>query len=190
MKWLINAQAGGILNGVYQQSSPAKNRFCKFEKFTAYEGEITRKIAALLCTKMTEMEDVSFLVIHDAMEDTPQAKRIQLINDIVSKEKDCLLLNFACDSQADGFEVYGDPSVNDIFGYNLADKIVEFGSYKETVNEETKQFLSSLHCRTVALNLLSYKKEKQAEFLLMQRNQERIADCIYQVIKQVETKLI
>lgn len=190
MKWIINAEAGGILNGVYQQSSPAKNRFCKFEKFTAYEGEITRKVASLLCTKLTEVEDVTFITIHDQFEDSPQAKRTQLINDIVSKDKNCILLNLSCNSEADGFEVYGDPSINDIFGYNLADKIVEFGSHRETCNEETKQFLDSVHCRSIALNLLTYKKEKQAEFLIMQRNQERIADCIYQVIKQVETKLI
>ena len=190
MKYLINAACGGLENGIYHQTAPAKNKFEVYKNFTAFEGAITRKIAGLLLSELIQGE-FDCEMISSQLEDDPIVKRIQLINDITSKEKDSFLISIHCDTkESDGFEVYGDPALNDLFGYQLAERVHEFGSYREAAPQEDIDFINQINCRAIVINVLSYKKEKQAEFLMQQINVERIAFTIYQVIKQIEAKLL
>jgi N-acetylmuramoyl-L-alanine amidase len=194
-KWLIDAGHGGMKNGVYT-TAPAK--MWKFpDGLVIYEGVINRAISKRVWLKLTEL-DIDFALVYDDQEDYSLEKRVSIADKVYAKDKRAIYLSIHSNSGAgSGFEIFTSP------GQSKSDKVANifcetyqkfFPSFPfrkdlsdgDADKEENFYVLRKTDCPALLVENLFFDNRREAEFLLSEDGQRKIAACIVNCIQNVE----
>lgn len=194
-KWILDAGHGGMKNGVYT-TAPAK--MFKFQDgLIIYEGVINRAITKLVWQQLQQL-GIEFALVYDDHEDTSLEKRVQIADKIFAKDKRSIYLSIHSNSGGgSGFEIFTSP------GQTKSDKVANifcetyqkffpsfpFRSDKsdgDADKEENFFVLRKTDCPSLLVENLFFDNRKEAEFLLSEEGQTKIADCIVHCVQNVE----
>jgi N-acetylmuramoyl-L-alanine amidase len=193
--YLIDAGHGGLRPDGSYTTAPAKMH--KHPHFTIFEGEINRKIAALVIDGLIAAK-IDYAKVYDAVEDTPLELRVSLADAIYAKDKRAIYLSIHSNAGGgSGFEIFTSP------GQTKSDKIAnifceiyqkhfpnfQFRSDKSDHDDDKESsffVLRKTDCPSVLVENLFFDNLKEAEFLISESGQEAIADCIIAAIKKCE----
>lgn len=200
-RWLIDAGHGGLVDGKY---ATAPGKMFVFPEFTFEEGVnnriIAKKLAALL-----DSAGIEFALVYDENLDTLLHKRINIANKIHQKDPRCIFISIHSDAmpegahgKASGFSVWTSPGqtksdkVANIFFDCIAKELKEFKGRQDKsdmdADKEAKfSVLTDTHCPAVLTENLFYDNKMEAEFLMSEVGQTRIAKAHFDAIMAVET---
>jgi len=205
--WIIDAGHGGIKEGKYV-TAPAKMH--KFDDgFTIHEGEVNRKISALL-QRMLQTEGIDFCLVYDEVEDTSLDSRINLVNKVYEKNPNAILLSIHSNAGGGkGLEIFTS------IGQNKSDVVAEYlhQSYTkylpkfkfredESDGDHDKEARFAMvgyermkngkvvwygpKCPAVLVENLFFDNREEAEYLNSEIGQHEIAKAMFEGIAQVE----
>jgi len=205
--WIIDAGHGGIKNGHYV-TAPAKMH--KFEDgLTIYEGEINRKISALL-QRMLQTEGIDFCLVYDEVEDTPLDDRINLVNRVYEKNPNAILISIHSNAGGGkGLEIFTSVGKdksdlvaellyqsytrylpNFKFRDDLSDgdhdKEARFAMVGYWRTKNGKEVWYGPKCPAVLVENLFFDNKEEAGYLNSELGQHEIALAIFEGIKMVE----
>ncbi len=202
---IIDAGHGGMVNGNYT-TAPSKMYEFEDDGLTVYEGVINRKIGK----KLIDFLDGDGIPYHDLTvhtnNDVPLRERTDSANALYSKNKKYYFLSIHSNTasakgvgkgtNANGFEIW--TSVGQTKSDTLADiasriyksEFPEFRFRQDMTDDDPdkeSQFwvLRKTACPAFLVENLFYDNRKEAEFLLSDKGQERIAKCLYKVVKEI-----
>jgi N-acetylmuramoyl-L-alanine amidase len=195
--WILDAGHGGILDGKYT-TAPAK-MFTFPDGLVVYEGVVNRGIAWKLA-KMLDANGIDWSFVHDEEIDTPLPVRVRRANEIYTKRKNAVMLSIHSNAGGGkGNEVFtskgetkADP-IAEIFCKKYIEHFPEwpFRSDKSDgdLDKEADFFvLKHTLCPAILVESFFFDERKQAELLLSEAGQIKIAYCLLQSIKQVENE--
>jgi N-acetylmuramoyl-L-alanine amidase len=203
-KWLLDAGHGGILNGVY---TTGPKKMWKFpDGLTSMEGVTNRKITAFLY-KLLQSAGIDFALVYDEIIDTPLETRVALADKLFAKDKRCIYLsihsNAGVDRDGDG---NGDAKGFEIFtskGQTKSDLIAEIfcNTYKtkypnhqfrtdkvdgDADKEADFYVLRKTDCPSLLVENLFFDNREEAVYLLSEKGQQELANCMFEAIKKCE----
>lgn len=198
--WIIDAGHGGMRSGVYQTFP---NKMFKFEDgLTIYEGLINRAIARKLWLQFVE-NSVAFSLIYDEELDYSLGKRVRLADKIYAKYPNAICIsihsNASVSHDGKGLEIYTSK------GYTKADPVAEIfcDVYKRDLcdfnfrsdrddgdadKEADFYILRNTDCPAILVENLFFDNRKEAEYLLSEYGQQRIANALMNAVYEVEQK--
>jgi N-acetylmuramoyl-L-alanine amidase len=192
--WILDPGHGGMGPNGYT-TAPAK--MFKHDTFTIYEGVVNRDITNKLIG-MLQGARIDYAVVADDIEDTPLAQRVSKADAIYGKDKRAIYLSIHSNS--------GGGSGNEIFtspGQTKSDKIANifadtyqkhFHDFKfradksdgDADKEADFYVLRKTDCPAILVENLFFDNKKEAEFLLSEEGQIRIAKCLFDAIMMCE----
>lgn len=194
-KFLLDAGHGGVDKNAYYVTTPKK--MFKFpDGLTIYEGVINRQITEKLIKKIEGRFE--YQVISDPVIDLSLQVRVTAADNAFRKDPRCLFLSIHSNAGGgSGFEIFTSK------GQTKSDKIAQIfcevykRKFPETKfrsdqldgdddKEEDFYVLRKTDCPAVLVENLFFDNRIEAEFLLSERGQERIAECLSESIAQVE----
>lgn len=194
-KWLLDAGHGGFDKHAYYVTTPKK--MFKFpDGLTIYEGVINRQITDKLVKRLEGKFE--YQVISDPVIDLSLQVRVAAADNAFRKDPRCLFLSIHSNAGGgSGFEIFTSK------GQTKSDKVAQIfcevykKNFPETKfrsdqldgdddKEEYFYVLRKTDCPAVLVENLFFDNRIEAEFLLSEKGQNRIADCLYQCIEQVE----
>ena len=212
--WLIDEGHGGLENGVY--TTPAeKGKQYTFEEddLTIYEGKVNRNIGFKLKEKLTK-ENIDFASINDPVKDTSLKDRVTFIDKLYHEErqrgKTAILLSIHSNAMTKPEEIKGQgqtiASYNSVWtsrGQTKSDKVSEFfyRAYEEEIPEKRvakdrsdgdNDFEADFYILrksdgpAVLVESLFFDNRKDAEFLLSEDGQAKIASALFKGILDCE----
>jgi N-acetylmuramoyl-L-alanine amidase len=206
---IIDAGHGGIVEGQYVTTG----RQYKFSDGTViYEGVVNRIIGKILAKKLEKANIPFYNITLDTEADLGLLERVQQANTIYQSNPKSYLLSIHSNASSEktngkgnttkGFEVYTS------IGQTKSDELASVASkwYKklfpefefrdnktdtgEDVNKEAAYtVLTKTKCPAFLVRNLFYDNKKEAEFLLSGEGQEKIAECLFQIIKEIHQKV-
>lgn len=194
--WLIDAGHGGIKNGKYT-TAPAK-MFTFPDGLTIYEGVINRSIAELVWQKLLKL-NIDYHLIYDPFEDDTLEARVRIADNIYVIDRRAIFLSIHSNAGGgSGFEIFTSP------GQTKSDKIANifcetyqklfpeypFRSDKsdgDADKESAFYVLRKTDCPALLIENLFFDNRREAEYLLSEAGQQKIADCIVSAIQSCET---
>jgi N-acetylmuramoyl-L-alanine amidase len=194
--WILDAGHGGF-DGVYK-TAPAK-MFTFPDGTVIYEGVVNRGIADKLI-KMLDANLIQYSVVHDKIEDTPLPVRVRRANEIYMKDKSAVLLSIHSNAGGGkGNEVFtsiGETKSDPIAEYFCKAYIKHFPEWvfrsdksDGDLDKEADFFvLRNTLCPAVLVESFFFDERKQAELLLSEAGQIKIAYCLLDAIKQIENE--
>jgi len=196
-KWLIDAGHGGIKDGVYT-TAPAK-QFKFNDGLEIYEGVINRKISYKL-TGLLIKEGIDFGLVYDDILDTPLSERVAIADRIYAKHKNCIYLSIHSNAGGGkGFEVFTSPSQtkSDLIAKVFCDQYEQrfknrFPLRKDLADGDADKeadfyVLRKTDCPALLVENLFFDNREEAEYLLSDKGQQEIAECLFSSIKKCET---
>jgi N-acetylmuramoyl-L-alanine amidase len=200
LKILIDAGHGSIdSNGKYT-TDPKKGKLFKYPDFTIYEGVTNRAIARLLMLKL-QMAGYPYSQIHEEVADVSLTERAKKANVIYAREGNCLYLSIHSNAGGGkGFEVFTSQgqTKSDWYADFFIDQFKkDFPEYPmrsdnsdgDLDKEENFTVLSATNCPAILVELLFFDERKQAEYLMSQAGQEKLADSMFKAIQKIQIKL-
>jgi N-acetylmuramoyl-L-alanine amidase len=198
MRVLIECGHGGMINGEYQCLANGKRYTFKKDGLTVYEGVVNRQIAQKVIKRL-QLAKIPFIDLNsEDQTDMPLGERTRIINNLYKTDKNLWLLSIH--SNAYGTEIVGDgekPNGCETFvAINaakrsqmiqlIAEKHYKADGYKWR-GSKTANFwmLRESDCPALLVENLFYTNRKDAEFLLSPNGQNKIADTLYKIIKEV-----
>jgi N-acetylmuramoyl-L-alanine amidase len=194
-KWLLDAGHGGIHNGHYT-TAPAKMH--KFpDGITVYEGVINRQITNKLIDKL-RAKGIECEKIHDEVDDLSLAVRVARADNAFRRDPRCMFVSIHSNAGGgSGNEVYTSK------GQTKSDKVGQIfcDVYKKHFPEtkfrndladgdDDKEsdfyVLRKTDCPALLVENLFFDNRQEAEFLLSEAGQNRIANCLAECIEQTE----
>lgn len=202
---IIDAGHGGIVDGRYV--TPGKQY--KFNDGTViYEGVVNRAIGKLLAEMLTRAGIPYLQTTLETEADISLTERVSIANNFFRNNQSCYLLsihsNAASDSsegngnKASGFEIYTS------IGLTKSDELAGIAAkwYKKLFPEfpfrETKTdggeyrnkeasfvVLTKTICPAFLVENLFYDNPDEAKFLLSPMGQQRIAACLFEIVKEI-----
>jgi N-acetylmuramoyl-L-alanine amidase len=195
--WLIDAGHGGIFptTGVYT-TAPAK-MFVFPDGLTAYEGVINRGIAKKLYTKLDD-HGIEFSLVYDDVYDTALRNRSDLINSLHRKHPSAISVSIHSNAGGGhGVEVFTSPgktksdiiaeSLCYLYKKNLSEFKFRADSADGDLDKEANFWMvTKTTCPAVLVENLFFDTREEAEFLLSEEGQERIAQTLFEWIVLIE----
>jgi len=192
--WCIDPGHGGEGPNGYT-TAPAK--MFKHDTFTIYEGVINRGIANKLID-MLQGGRIDYAVVADDIEDTSLSHRVTTADNVFKKDKRAIYLAIHSNSGGgSGFELFTSPGqtksdkIANIFCDSYAKHFPEFKfradrSDGDADKEADFYVLRKTDCPAILVENLFFDNKKEAEFLLSEEGQTRIAKCLYDAIMMCE----
>lgn len=192
---LVDAGHGGMKGSVYT-TAPAK-MFVFPDGLTIYEGVINRAIARKLCTKLMHA-DIDYHQVYDDVEDDSLESRVKMADNIYAMDKRAIYLSIHSNAGGgSGFEIFTSP------GQTKSDKIANifcetyqkffpeypFRSDKSDSDDDKESafyVLRKTDCPAILVENLFFDNRREAEVLLSDEGQERIAECLFASIQMCE----
>ncbi len=209
-KWIpvIDAGHGGIINGKYTTGDKKKYTFeadGDKEGFTIYEGVINREIGAKLI-QLLQCENIPY---HDltvsVAQDMSLSERIKKANEIFTENQKTYFLSIHSNavstsikgkgSTAKGFEIFtsvGETKSDELAGItarwykkSFPDYPFRVESRDELDKERNFYVLKNTRGPAFLVENLFFDNRKEAEFLISEGGQQRIANCLFNAIKDI-----
>lgn len=195
--WLLDAGHGGMKNGLYT-TAPAKMHVFD-DGLTFCEGVSNRIIAEALSTMLTGA-GMEHVMIHDPETDTPLKERVMRANMLYAKDKRCIYLSIHSDAMPDGahgkgsgFAVYTSKgetrsdAIGRIFSEVYVRELKAFKSREDRADgdadkEEDFYVLRKTNCPSLLVENLFFDNRREAEFLLSEAGQGKIAMTMLKAI--------
>lgn len=195
--WLIDAGHGGLDANDKYTTDPKKNKRYKFEDgLEILEGVTNRAIAQKLWLKL-QKAGISFALLYDEVADVSLTERVRRANKLADKSRCCLISIHSNAGKGRGFEFFTSP------GFTKSDTICalfieqyrrSFPEFPFRVDktdgdddkEEKFTMLTGPVCPSILIENLFFDTRSEAEFLLSDVGQERLAEAMYQSILTVE----
>lgn len=193
--WLIDAGHGGMKNGVYT-TAPAKMHTFP-DGLTIYEGIINRAVAKLLLLDLAT-ECIDFKLVYHEEEDYSLSKRVAIADKIFRHDKRAIYLSIHSNAGGgSGFEIFTSPGqtksdkVANIFCETYQKHFPEFPFRKDLSDGDADKeanfyVLRKTDCPALLVENLFFDNRREAEFLLSEQGQRKIADCLLACIQNVE----
>lgn len=200
--WLLDAGHGGIHDGVYT-TAPSKMHVFE-DGLTFYEGVNNRMIVDKLRSILLR-NGIEHRTIHDKVSDTPLGERVARANRLHAEGKNCIYLSVHSDAMPDGahgkgsgFSVYTSvgktrsDAIADVFCNTYQRRLGEFKLRKDLTDgdpdkEQDFYVLRKTKCPALLTENLFFDNRAEAEFLLSETGQTRIAQALFESIFQIET---
>jgi N-acetylmuramoyl-L-alanine amidase len=197
MKPVLECGHGGMINGVYQCVAVGK-QYTFEDGFTVYEGVVNRQIARRLAHKLTaaSIPHIDFNSCDET--DMPLRDRTAKINDLYKKDKSLWLLSIHSNAFGDGIKGSShSPNGCETFIHTLAGKRSEYiqsvaeRHYKANGHKwrgsKTANFwmLKDTHCPALLVENYFFTNRADAEFLVSDVGQEKIANTLFAIIKEL-----
>lgn len=195
-KYLIDAGHGGIdPTGRYTTAPSKMHTFT--DGLVIYEGVINRDISTRVCELLRPLL-IYFETIHDPVDDLSLAIRVAKADSIFHKDRSCIFLSIHSNAGGGkGFEVFTSK------GQSKSDKIAKYfcDSYKNKFRtfsfradqidgdddkESDFYVLRKTDCPAVLVENLFFDNREEAEYLLSDKGQRTIAECIVEAITAIE----
>ena len=199
--WLLDAGHGGMKDGKYTTAP------CKMHVFddglTFYEGVNNRLIVKNL-RMMLALAEIEYTLVFDPELDTPLKERVSVANQLYAKGKRCIYLSVHSDAMPDGahgkgsgFSVYTSigqtrsDAIGDIFCDTYARELKQFKLRKDFSDgdadkEENFYVLRKTDCPAILVENLFFDNREEAEFLLSDAGQHKIAMTLFNSILTTE----
>jgi len=198
--WLIDAGHGGVdANGHYTTPPKLNKRFKFPDGLEILEGVTNRRIAERLWLKLQKAE-IDFALLYDEVEDVSLTERVRRANKLADKSRCCLLSIHSNAGGGQGFEFFTSPGQT--ASDNLCKVFVEeyrsmFPEFKFRVDvvdgdddkEATFTMIVAPQCPAILFENLFFDNRIEAEFLLSEIGQERIAQAMFNSILKIESAL-
>lgn len=196
--WILDAGHGGIRPDGTYTTAPAK-MFTFSDGYTIYEGVINRVITKKLQGLLFQ-SGIDFALVYDDVEDIPLSRRVALANKIFVKEPNAIYLSIHSNAGGGkGFEVFTSPgksksdAVAALFCLKYMEHFKDFAfreDYSDGDADKESQFyvLAKTNCPSILVENLFFDNRKEAEFLMSEDGQNRIAICLFEAIKETELK--
>lgn len=194
--WILDAGHGGVnKDGKYTTAPKKMYQFA--DGLTILEGVINRKITELVY-KQLEVKQIDFALVYDDVEDTPLAQRVMLADNIYRKDKRAIYLSIHSNAGGGaGFEIFTSPGqtksdkVAAIFCETYQKFFASFPFRKDVADGDADKeadfyVLRKTDCPSLLVENLFFDNRKEAEFLLSEEGQKKIANCIIRCIENVE----
>ena len=204
-KWLLDAGHGGLKDGRYT-SAPAKMHTFE-DGLVFYEGVNNRVIVSKLSTLLTEA-GIDYELLFHPIYDTPLVTRVSMANqsNFLNGGR-CIFLSVHSDAMPEGH--HGKGSGFSIFtskGFTRSDKVASifckvyeesFPEFKfrkdfsegDADKEEDFYVLRATRCPALLVENLFFDNRREAEFLLSEAGQKRIAETLFKCILETEKHL-
>ena len=200
--WLLDAGHGGMLDDVYT-TAPGKMHVFE-DGHTFYEGVNNRMIVNKLRAILLR-NGIEHRLIHDQVNDTPLAERVARANSLHAQGKNCIYLSVHSDAMPEGahgkgsgFSVYTSvgktrsDAIADVFCNTYQRRLGEFRLRKDLADgdqdkEQDFYVLRKTKCPALLTENLFFDNRAEAEFLLSETGQNRIAHTMFESIFQIET---
>lgn len=199
-KWLIDAGHGGLDKSGHYTTFPRKMYVFPADMMTIYEGVINRKVADKLANRLKNKYEYQF--IHDKSDDLSLQVRVSRADNAFRKDPRCIFLSI----HANASPVPGQGEGNEIFtskGQTKSDQVAQifcevykkhFPEFKfrsdqidgDADKEADFYVLRKTDCPALLVENLFFDNRKEAEFLMSEEGQTKIADCLFECIKMVE----
>lgn len=206
---IIDAGHGGLVDGQYS----TEGKQYRFSDGTViYEGVINRAIGRLLAKKLTE-NNIPYL--HTTLETEANIglmERVQQANAFFQLKPNCYVLSIHCNASSDetegegkagkGFEIYtsiGKTKSDELAHiaskwykrlfpeFEFRENKTEGGEYKN--KEASFVMLTKTKGPAFIVENLFYDNKEEALFLLSEDGQNRIAECLFQAVKEIYQKV-
>ena len=199
--WLLDAGHGGMLDDVYT-TAPGKMHVFD-DGLTFYEGVNNRKIVDKLRAILLR-NGIEHRLIHDRVSDTPLGERVARANRLHAEKKNCIYLSVHSDAMPDGahgkgsgFSVYTSvgktrsDAIAEVFCKTYQHRLGEFKLRRDLADgdldkEEDFYVLRMTKCPALLVENLFFDNREEAEFLLSDSGQQRIAMAMFEAIYQTE----
>ena len=202
-KWLLDAGQGGLTAGGLYTTSPAKMHVFE-DGLTFYEGVNNRAIVDKLVVMLKHFK-IDYELVYDQVADTPLSKRVTTANKIQTESnKRCIYVSVHSDAMPEGkhgkgsgFSIYTSvgETKSDIMGRVFSDMyrthLNEF-KFRQDISdgdpdmEEDFYVLRKTACPAILIENLFFDNRKEAEFLLSEKGQRRIAEVMLFAIVSIE----
>lgn len=199
--WIIDAGHGGLDSNGHYHTDPKIGKLWEFEDgFTAYEGDINRKIATKLY-KMMVGAGIDFSLIYDELEDWSLTKRVLLANSLYAKKPNSILISIHSNAgKGKGFEVFTSPGEDDsdivakYFTEAYKKYLSQFPLRKDLADgDDDKEAKFTMiigpKCPAVLVENLFFDNRSEAEFLCSEEGQLKIAATLFAAVTEVENNL-
>jgi N-acetylmuramoyl-L-alanine amidase len=205
-KWLLDAGHGGIKDGRYVTAPAKMHRFD--DGLVFYEGVNNREIVVKLMD-LLERNGIDFAAVYHRCDDTPLNERVALANRHAAAEqrengRGCIYLSIHSDAMPDGAHGKGSGSsiftskgqtrsdkVADIFCMVYQEEMKEFRFRKDESDgdadlEENFYVLRYTSCPALLVENLFFDNRREAEFLMSEAGQQKIAQTLFKAILETE----
>lgn len=195
-KFLLDAGHGGMYKGKYV-TAPSKMHVFP-DGFTVYEGVvnrlITNKLADLLKSALLD-----YKLIHDGENDDALSVRVNRADAEYIKDKRCIYLSIHSNAGGGrGFEIFTSrgqtksDKVAGIFCECYRSHFPDFHFREEQVDGDADKeadfyVLRKTDCPALLVENLFFDNRREAEFLMSEGGQQKIAECLFDCIKECET---
>lgn len=197
--WLIDAGHGGIDN--FGKYTTAPDKMYIFEHgFCVHEGVVNREIAHKLMKGLNNYP-VDYRVLYDHSHDTPLAERVRLANTLHRRYGNCIGISIHSNmGKGSGFEFWtsrGKTYSDDVASIMDRKYRVHFPEHNfrhdyaedgDADKEADFYILKNTICPFVLPENLFYDYRKDAELLVTDRFQQRVANAIMDTIIEIEDK--
>lgn len=194
-RWLIDSGHGGMYKGKYL-TAPSKMHVFQ-DGLTVYEGVINRIIANKLAD-LLKNAGIDHRLIHDGENDDSLAVRVSRADAEYAKDKRCIYVSIHSNAGGGrGFEIFTSR------GQNKSDKVAgifcevyrthfpDFHFREEQVDGDADKeadfyVLRKTDCPSLLVENLFFDNRREAEFLMSEGGQTKIAECLFDCIKECE----
>lgn len=206
---IIDAGHGGIIDGKY---ATAGKQYHFNDGTTIYEGVVNRAIGRLLAKKLDAARIPYFHTNLDDEADLGLMERVQIANTLFRTNRSCYLLSIHSNAASNDLEGEGSRATGfEIFtsiGLTKSDELANVASkwYKklfpdfpfrevrtsggEYANKEADYVvLAKTQGPAFLVENLFYDNLKEAKFLLSAEGQERIAECLFQIVREIHKQV-
>ncbi|SDM35097.1 N-acetylmuramoyl-L-alanine amidase [Catalinimonas alkaloidigena] len=208
---MLDAGHGGMKDGVYQTPPERGKRYEFADGTKIYEGDINRRIGRMLMDLLQEAGIPFYDLTVSTVDDTSLTERVEKANALYRDHPNAYFLSIHSNSsskaltgaggQANGFEVW--TSVGQTKSDELASVVAQ--AYKQAFPEfkfrqdmtdgdpdremevESKSFyvLRKTRCPALLVENLFYDNRLEAQFLLSEAGQRRIARCLFNAVRDI-----
>jgi N-acetylmuramoyl-L-alanine amidase len=198
MAVIIDSGHGGMIDGKYQCLAVGKRYTFESDGLTVYEGVVNRQIAKKLMQRLDLAKLKYFDLNSDNQVDTPLVQRTNLVNNLYEKNRGLWLLSIHSNAFGDSVSGSGS-SPNGCETYIsinagkksqqiqlIAEKYYKEDGYKWR-GSKSANFWMVKHskCPALLVENLFFTNRKDAEFLLSEQGQNKIADTLFKIVKEV-----
>jgi N-acetylmuramoyl-L-alanine amidase len=206
---IIDAGHGGLVNGQY--ATPGKH-YTFNDGTVIYEGVVNRSIGRLLADKLKKAGIPYLQTTLDTEMDIDLDERVRLANTYYQRHRNCYLLSIhsnaatnevvGAGNDANGFEIYtsiGKTKSDELAmvaskwykkmfpDFEFREHKTEGGEYQN--KEASFVVLAKTHCPAFLVENLFYDNVIESKFLLSDDGQKRIAECLFQIVKEIYQKV-
>ncbi len=201
-KWLLDAGHGGITNDGKYTTAPAKMHVFE-DGLTFYEGVNNRAIVDRLIPMLKDT-GIEYELVYDQVLDTPLRQRVEKANKLYDVDRRGIYVSIHSDAMPDGahgkgsgLSIYtskGKTSsdlIATIFYDTYAEHLKEFRIRKDLSDgdadfEEDFYVLRKTSCPAILIENLFFDNRREAEFLMSEVGQQKIAKILLLSILAVE----